>query len=93
MSKGKRKMKNYELDFKLKVLKEAEELGNTSLVAKKYSLTPSTVFTWKKSLENKELTIKEKSVKALQKELADKELENQVLKELLKKTYRVWNKE
>lgn len=92
MSKGK-KMQNYELDFKLKVLKEAEEVGNFSLVAERYKLPKSTLFTWKKSLENKAATTELNSVKDLKKKLADKELENEVLKELLKKTYQVWSKE
>ena len=90
---GKQKMKQYDLEFKKKVLQEVDEVQNTSLVAKKYSLAPSTVFTWRKSLQFKEINSKEKSIKELKKELADKELENQVLKELLKKTYQVWNKE
>lgn len=90
---GKKKMHNHDLDFKMKVLKEAEEVRNVSLVARKYSLKPSTVFTWKKSLEGKERLSKEKGIKELKRELADKELENQILKELLKKTYQVWNKE
>jgi len=90
---GKQKMRHYDLAFKRKVLQEADEVQNTSLVAKKYSLAPSTVFTWKRSLQFKDLNGKEKSIRELKKELADKELENQVLKELLKKTYQVWNKE
>jgi transposase-like protein len=92
MDNKKKELKSYDLEFKLKVLKECSEVGNTTLVARRYKLSPSTVHTWKKTLEDKDTKLKDQSIKSLKKELSDKDLENQILKELLKKTYQVWSK-
>jgi hypothetical protein len=42
---------------------------------------------------NKSSIADKKSMKALEKELSESKLENQILKDLLKKTVHVWSKE
>ena len=44
-------------------------------------------------LKNKDTIKTEKSHKAIKKELADAKLENEILKELLKKTHQLWLKD
>jgi len=83
-------MKQYSIDFKEQILKEAAETGSVSLVARKHRVPTSTIHTWQKSLKNKDLHVKNKQDRELKKQLADLELENQILKELLKKTHQVW---
>jgi transposase-like protein len=77
---------------KEQILKEVEETGSVALVAKKHGVPTTTIHTWKKSLKNKDLYIRNKEERKLEKQLADLELENQILKELLKKTHQVWLK-
>ena len=73
-------------EFREKIVQEAIESNNSKAVAEKYSLNAQTVYTWVRSFKNKEKNETKKTVKQLQQELADSELENRVLKELLKKT-------
>ena len=92
---------------KKQIIKEAVETGNSSLVARKYNVTPSAVARWVK--ENKPDTMKEIINKALKKTpglsesvketkqieeqnlklkklIGEKELEIDILRDLLKKT-------
>ena len=73
-------------EFKNKLVKEAEETGNIKAVADKYGILPPTLYTWVRSFKNRDKNQTKKTVKQLQKELADSELEVKVLRELLKKT-------
>lgn len=81
-----RKLKNYSKELKEKVLREAKETGNIALVADKYKINCTTVYGWIKTEKNREKNQTKKSFTALRKELEEKELENKILKELLKKT-------
>lgn len=83
----------YSESQKQQILKEVSETGNVSLVAKKHGVPKGTVGTWVSNTKPHNIKKhKEKSeVKDLRKKLSDAELENRVLKELLKKTYQVWN--
>ncbi len=87
--------KTYTKSQKEQIIKEASDTGNISLVAKKHGIPKSTVVTWvsKTKPHNFEKHRENTEVKDLRRKLADSELENKVLKELLKKTYQVWNKE
>jgi transposase-like protein len=81
-------------EYKERLVKEAREVGNVSAVARKHGISPNTLHGWVsafakggcKSAEADEL-------KRLRAELRDAQLENAVLKELIKKTNLVWLKE
>jgi transposase-like protein len=79
--------KAYTPEFKAQVTKEAIETNNTVLVASKHGLSQSTVYNWFSKEVNKESTTKKKDFKTLQKKCQELELENRILKELLKKTW------
>lgn len=83
----------YSQEVKDEILKEVKEVGNVKLVARKHGIPPSTINTWIYSLRNKPQIDKDKETKALKKKLADAELENKILRDLLKKTYQVWDKD
>ena len=78
-------------ELKSQVIKEIQEAGNISLVCKKHGLKPSTVHGWLKAFNNKDEIDELAQLRKLKKDLANSQLENKVLKELLKKTYQVWN--
>ena len=86
MTEEKQKKIPYSNEFKRKLVKEAEETGNIKAVAAKYSVHPSSLYYWISNLKNKERNQRKKTIKQLQKELDDSQLEVKVLKELLKKT-------
>jgi transposase-like protein len=73
-------------EFKNKLIKEAGETGNIKAVAEKYNIQPPTLYSWVRNFKNKDQNQAKKTIKQLEQELADSELENKVLKELLKKT-------
>ena len=73
-------------EFRDKVAKEAIESQNSKATAKKYELKVSNVYNWVKSYRRRELNKDDKSIKDYQKIIDDKDLEIQILKELLKKT-------
>ncbi len=88
-------MNSYDKKFKDKVIKEVSEVGNVALVARKYDLPKSTLQTWylkdkRDTPEKKESDAKARKIKVLEKELAARDLENEVLKDLLKKTHQLW---
>lgn len=89
--------KQYTPEFKQQVIKEAREVGNCSLVARKYDIAHSIVGKWVRKSKNnginyttpkipqdhKELLIENERLKKL---LGKKELEIEILRDLLKKT-------
>jgi len=100
-------IKKHSDEFKKQVVKEALETGNSSLVGRKYNISPSIVARWVR--EEKPSPMKDMTKKALQaspgmledpKEvkkameqnmqlkrlLGEKELEIEILRDLLKKT-------
>lgn len=85
--------KVYSPEFKAQVTKEAIETNNTALVAKKHGVSQRTVYNWYSKEVNKGSISNKKSLKSLEKELSETKLENQILKDLLKKTVHVWSKE
>ena len=85
--------KHYTDAQKQQIMKEVTETGNLTLVAEKHGFPKSTVASWisrqqphhiEKHKQNSEL-------KDMKKKVADAELKNKVLTELLKKTYQVWS--
>lgn len=86
-------MKNYPAEFKAQIIKEIEEVGNLSLVCRKHELKFGTVHGWLKREKNRDKIQEAKLNRDLQKKIKDQEHEIIVLRELLKKTYPLWNNE
>jgi len=85
-----RKNKRYDKELRAQVLKEVGETKNAAVVARSHGLKYSTVASWIRA-ERKAPAKREKAQKkAQQKRLEKLELENRILKELLKKTNQVW---
>lgn len=78
-------------EFKEQIVKEVKEVGNCTAVSEKNGLSPKTVNRWVLNDRN-HVTISEvKKVRELEKILKDRNLEIEVLKALLKKTYPHWS--
>lgn len=90
--------KHYSPEFKQQIVKEALEVGNSSIVAHKYDINNNMVSRWVRQSKNinglnrtasrlpqehKDLLIENEQLKKL---LGKKELENEILRDLLKKT-------
>lgn len=93
------KHKRYSAEFKNKIIKEAKETGNASLVARKHDLVAGTVTRWVRDSKknnsainsdkynsNKDDTDLVKENDRLKKLLGEKDLELAILRDLLKKT-------
>lgn len=82
----------YGNDLRAQVIKESKETGNAAMVARRHEVPIATVYSWLRSADKpKNLTKAE--VIDLRKKLEEKELENAILKDLLKKTNQAWLKE
>ena len=91
------KNKRYSEEFKRQIIKEVEEVGNASLVARKHDVVPGTVTRWVReskmvNITNNPLNIDystnfslDKENEQLKKLLGEKDLEIAILKDLLKK--------
>jgi len=90
---GSKTAKSYNKEFKAQILKECMETNQYNVVAKKHNVPLTTVYGWIKRDKTKSKTKAVKGQKALEKELADANLEIKVLKELLKKTHQLWLKD
>jgi transposase len=82
-------MSKYSVEMRAQVVKEAKETGNATMVARRHQVPPATVFSW---LRGKDLDARTASAenRKLRKELEEKQLENEILKDLLKKTNQAW---
>lgn len=88
------KTTRYSDEEKLKIIAEARSSGNISATAKRYSVSDVTIHGWmKKYSKSKPEKDLHSELKKLKQQLADKELENAILKELVKKTVQVWTHE
>jgi len=93
-------MKHYSEDVKKQVLDEVSQLKNVSLVARKYEIPITTIHAWivkrnknlKKGILKDEKT-SQNEILNLKKKLNKKELEVHILRDLLKKTFQVWDTE
>ena len=83
-------MKKYSDELKLQVIKEVAEVGSTVEVCRKHGLSPKTVWHWINANKNSSSIKEAQTIKQLKKQLYEKEMENKVLKELLKKTVQVF---
>lgn len=85
-----KKYKQADAETKAKVLKEISETGNAALVARTHDLNYQTVTGWIRAARLAPKKKKAKESKAAEQRLAKLELENRILKELLKKTNQAW---
>lgn len=88
------KKARYSDDEKIKIVEEARSSGNIAATAKRYSISDVSVHSWMKKL-NKSRPAKDlqQEIKRLKLQLADRDLENAILKDLVKKTVQVWTHE
>jgi len=84
------KQGKYSDELKIQILKEVEEVGVIATVAKKHGMDPKNIHNWLRARKNKPKLDQARELRDLRKRLDDAELENLVLKELLKKTYPRW---
>lgn len=84
------KQSKFSEELKQQILKEVEEVGVIVTVAKKHGINAKTVHNWMRTHKNKPKLDQARELRELRKKLDDAELENLVLKELLKKTYPRW---
>ena len=83
-------MKRYSAELKAQVLSGVKEVGNVAAVARKHGISIGAVHGWMKkekvtSTRESKAQAKLEKVNKLEKELARQKLENEVLRELLKK--------
>ena len=84
-------MKRYDPEFKKQLVKEAKETGNTSMVARRHGVTVQTLSAWvRQSKQPSRDHASQEKVRKLETELEEQKLENEILKELLKKTNVAW---
>lgn len=92
----------YTQEFKQQVIKEAIETGNCSIVARRYDVNPTVLARWVRDYKNNGSVLSSstssnflanpeaKQIEAenekLKKLLGEKELENQILRDLIKKS-------
>ena len=81
-----KRSQTYSQDFKEKLIKEYQETGSLSVVAKNHSVPVTTLRQWVVNKAPKKTPKSDKrQLDKLQKELNKKTIENEILKELLKK--------
>ena len=86
-----RKISSYTEAEKAQLLEEVKMVGNVARVAKKHNMPPATIYSWIKPKKRKEKIFATKEdITKIKNQLAESELENKLLKEILKKTYQVW---
>ncbi len=85
--------KNYSKELRDQVVKECIETGNYGAVSSKHDIPITTIYGWIKRHKSKQKKDSRKDVKELEVELKDVQLENRILKELLKKSHQLWLKD
>lgn len=82
-----------EPELKSKALEDYLKTGNAQAVGKKYGVSADSLYNWKHELKlkNADITVfsEKQKLKKLEHTLAEKELEIEILRDLLKKTYQV----
>lgn len=79
----------YSKEQRAQALKELEATGDVNLVARKLNIPAHAIYRFRRERVNSPQISKDKELKRLNKELKESELENRILRELLKKTYQV----
>lgn len=85
--------KSYSEDLKEQVVKECIETNNYAAVSSKHDIPVTTIYGWIRRHKNKQKKESRRNVKELEAELKDVKLENEILKELLKKSHQLWLKD
>jgi transposase-like protein len=83
--------KMFDNEYKDQIVKEVKEVGNCTAVATKHGLNPKSVNRWVLNDKHSDKITDVKRVRELEKILKDRNLEIEVLKALLKKTYPHWS--
>ena len=88
-----RKTRKYTETEKKQVLDDVKLIKNIANVARKYNIPTATIHTWQRNISKSKVSKINpdlmSEIKRLTKDLQSKELENNILKELLKKTVQV----
>ena len=71
------------------VLKDLDETRDIDLVSSKHNVPKHAIYRFRRTRLKAPEINKDKQISRLNKELKEKDLENQILRELLKKTYQV----
>jgi transposase-like protein len=85
--------KSYSEELKEQVVKECIETNNYAAVSSKHKIPVTTIYGWIRRHKNKQKKKSKRNVKELEAELKDVKLENEILKELLKKSHQLWLKD
>ncbi len=85
--------KSYNEELKVQVVKECIETNNYAAVSSKQDIPVTTIYGWIRRHKNKQKKESRRNVKELEAELKDVKLENEILKELLKKSHQLWLKD
>ena len=85
--------KSYSEELKEQVVKECTETNNYGAVSSKHDLPITTIYGWIRRHKNKQKKDNRNNVEELETELKDVKLENEILKELLKKSHQLWLKD
>ncbi len=88
-----RSSKSYSEELKEQVVKECIETNNYAAVSSKHDIPVTTIYGWIRGHKNKQKKESRRNVKELETELKDVKLENDILKELLKKSHQLWLKD
>ena len=88
-----RSSKSYSEELKEQVVKECIETNNYAAVSSKHDIPVTTIYGWIRRHKNKQKKDSRRNVKELKTELKDVKLENDILKELLKKSHQLWLKD
>ena len=83
-------VKKYSKEDKDQILREVRDTGNMALVARNRGIAYQTVVSWVGSQRRAPARKQRQDLKQLEAKLKDAELENRILKELLKKTNQLW---
>lgn len=79
----------YSPELKAQILKDLEETRDVGLVSQRHGVPRHAIYRFKRDALIPPGVNKDKLLKQKEKELQDMELENKILRELLKKTYQV----
>ncbi len=85
--------KSYSEELKEQVVKECIETNNYAAVSSKHDIPVTTIYGWIRRHKNKQKKESRRNVRELEAELKDVKLENEILKELLKKSHQLWLKD
>jgi transposase-like protein len=89
-----KKSRTYSHELKVRALKEYDETSSFAEVAKRNNIPVTTLRSWILKRSGKKTSHEQKRhVERLEKELAYKDIEIQILKDLLKKTNQAWLKD